>query len=48
MKHSEFNFTFFDTKFYGQYWEAANTKAVIVLAHGMGEHSGRFAYIAKK
>lgn len=48
MKHSEFNFTFFDTKFYGQYWEAANTKAVIVLAHGMGEHSGRFAHIAKK
>lgn len=48
MKHSEFNFTIYDTKFYAQVWEAKTTKAVVVLAHGMGEHSGRFANVAKK
>lgn len=48
MKHSEFNFTIYDIKFYGQVWQAKNTKAVVVLAHGMGEHSGRFANVAKK
>ena len=48
MLHQEFYFTFFDTEFYGQYWEAKDTKAVIVLAHGMGEHSARYAHVAKK
>ena len=48
MTHKEFNFDFYNTKFYGQYWEAKNTKAVVVLAHGMGEHSSRYKYVAKK
>ena len=48
MTHKEFNFDFYNTKFYGQYWEAENTKAVVVLAHGMGEHSSRYKHVAKK
>jgi len=42
MKHQEFNFNIYNTDFYGQYWEPATTKAVIVLVHGMGEHSTRY------
>jgi acylglycerol lipase len=48
MIHKEFNFNFYNTKFYGQYWEAQNTKAVVVLAHGMGEHSSRYKHVAEK
>lgn len=48
MTHQEFNFTFFNTFFYGQIWQANQTKAVIVLAHGMGEHSSRYHHVAKK
>lgn len=48
MMHQEFNFNLFDTEFYGQYWQANTTKAVVVLVHGMGEHSGRFAHVAQK
>ncbi len=43
----EFNFHIYKTTFYGQCWKAKNTKAVIVLAHGMGEHSGRYIHVAK-
>jgi len=46
--HKEFNFHIYQTNFYGQYWQAKNTKAVIVLVHGMGEHSGRYKHVAKK
>ena len=48
MTHKEFNFNIYKTDFYGQIWEAANTKAVVVLVHGMGEHSGRYKHVAKK
>ena len=48
MTHSEFNFNIFNTEFYGQTWTADNTKAVVVLVHGMGEHSGRYNHVAKK
>ena len=48
MMHKEFNFHIYQTNFYGQYWQAKNTKAVIVLVHGMGEHSGRYKHVAKK
>ena len=47
MTHKEFNFVFHNTKFFGQYWEAENTKAVVVLVHGMGEHSSRYNDVAK-
>lgn len=42
MTHKEFNFTMYDTNFYGQTWEAEKTKAVVVLVHGMGEHASRY------
>ena len=48
MKHEEFNFNIYDTNFFGQYWEATSTNAVVVLVHGMGEHSGRYNHVAKK
>jgi acylglycerol lipase len=48
MTHREFNFDLYSTKFYGQYWQAIETKAVIVLVHGMGEHSSRYEHVAKK
>ena len=48
MTHNEFNFNIYKTKFYGQYWKAKETKAVVVLVHGMGEHSTRYVHVAKK
>lgn len=48
MTHKEFNFNIYKTDFYGQTWEAKTTKAVVVLVHGMGEHSGRYNHVAKK
>ena len=48
MTNKEFKFNIYNTNFYGQYWQAKNTKAVIVLAHGMGEHSKRYSDVAKK
>ncbi|MEE9408341.1 MAG: lysophospholipase [Polaribacter sp.] len=48
MTHKEFNFNIYKTDFYGQIWEAENTKAVVVLVHGMGEHSGRYNHVAEK
>ncbi len=43
MKHEEFRFDYQNTDFFGQYWESNNTKSVIVLVHGMGSHSSRYA-----
>ena len=48
MTHQEFNFNFHNTSFYGQYWEAKQTEGVVVLVHGMGEHSSRYKHVAKK
>lgn len=42
MTRQEFDFEFFNTKFYGQYFTPKLTNAVIVLVHGMGEHSSRY------
>ena len=42
MTHKEFNFTIYNTDFYGQTWEAEKTTAVVVLVHGMGEHATRY------
>ena len=43
MPRQEFDFIFHKTNFYGQYWKSDTAKAVIVLVHGMGEHSSRYA-----
>ena len=48
MTQSEFTFNIYNTNFYGKTWQANNTKAVVVLVHGMGEHSGRYNHVAKK
>ncbi len=43
MQHQEFNFNIYNTKLYGQYFAPKNVKDVIVLVHGMGEHSSRYS-----
>ncbi|WP_298782105.1 alpha/beta hydrolase [uncultured Polaribacter sp.] len=48
MTHDEFNFNIYKTKFFGQFWKAKETKAVVVLVHGMGEHSTRYVHVAQK
>ena len=48
MTHQEFNFNYHKTTFFGQYWQPEIVKAVVILVHGMGEHSGRYQYVAKK
>ena len=48
MEHKEFAFNAFKTDFYGQYWQPKKPKGIIVLLHGMGEHSGRYIHVVKK
>lgn len=43
MIHKEFDFNNHNVNFYGQYWQTTSTKAVVILVHGMGEHSSRYA-----
>jgi len=49
MEQSEFNWRSVDqTKLFGRVWYAdGETKAVIALVHGMGEHSGRYRHLAE-
>tara|TARA_R110002073_G_scaffold336208_1_gene530927 strand:+ start:66360 stop:67190 length:831 start_codon:yes stop_codon:yes gene_type:complete len=42
MEPTEFDFNFCNTEFYGQYFKPDIVKAVVILVHGMGEHSGRY------
>jgi len=42
MIHKEFYFNIHHTKFYGQYFQPKIVNAVVVLVHGMGEHSKRY------
>ncbi|MCX2678739.1 lysophospholipase [Galbibacter sp. EGI 63066] len=42
MEHQGFDFFYRNTKLFGQHWREENPKAVVVLVHGMGEHSGRY------
>ena len=49
MKHSEFKFKTFDgLQLFGQSWQPddVQSRAVICLVHGLGEHSGRYNYLA--
>lgn len=43
MTHQKFNFNLHNTQFFGQYWKTDQPKAVVILVHGMGEHSTRYA-----
>ena len=44
MIHKTFYFDHHKIKIFGQYWEPKNPKAVILLVHGMGEHSSRYEH----
>jgi alpha-beta hydrolase superfamily lysophospholipase len=49
MKHSEFKFKTFDgLQLFGQSWQPddVQSRAVICLVHGLGEHIGRYNYVA--
>lgn len=48
MTNNTFTFNFHKTTFFGQYWQPETVKAVVVLVHGMGEHSDRYHHVAKK
>ena len=42
MTHQEFQFNVSNIHLFGQYWKADTSKAVVILVHGMGEHSTRY------
>lgn len=48
MKHTEFKFRTFDgLQLFGQSWQPEDqSRAVVCLIHGLGEHSGRYAHVA--
>jgi alpha-beta hydrolase superfamily lysophospholipase len=50
MNHFEYSWTTGDgMRLYGQGWSpVGDTRAVISLVHGLGEHSGRYTYVADK
>lgn len=48
MTNLVFNFTLNNTPFFGQIWQGKTARAVVVLAHGMGEHSNRYTHVAQK
>ncbi len=41
--HKEFSFEQHHTRFFGQQWQPKAPRAVVILVHGLGEHSGRYA-----
>lgn len=42
MKTEEFGFTIYNTNFYGRFFEAEISKAVLVIVHGIGEYHDRY------
>ncbi len=42
MIQKEFNFNLYNTNFHGKYYKPKTVKSVVVLVHGMGEHSKRY------
>lgn len=44
MKHQGFELLCHEQKLFGQSWQTEDPRAVIVLVHGMGEHSGRYSF----
>lgn len=43
MQFQEFYFNYNDYQLFGQYWLPEDCKAIVLLVHGMGEHSSRYA-----
>lgn len=49
MKHLETSYTTHDgLKLYLQAWMPEQAKAAVLIVHGLGEHSSRYAHLAKK
>lgn len=49
LQHSEASlFGVGDVKIFYQLWAPENPRAVVVIAHGLGEHSGRYAQVAEQ
>jgi len=50
MRHTEFKLKTFDgLQLFGQSWQPEDkTRAVLCLVHGIGEHSGRYIYVADR
>jgi len=42
MTHETFTLNAHDTDLFGQIWQPDNVKSVVILIHGMGEHSSRY------
>jgi len=42
MKNKEFSFKVQNVSFFGEYFKPDTVRAVVILVHGMGEHSGRY------
>lgn len=42
MLHQEFDFKIHKTTFFGQYFQPETTNGIVILVHGMGEHSTRY------
>ena len=43
MQHTTYHFNLNTINLFGQIWQPKKSKALIVLVHGMGEHSSRYA-----
>ncbi len=46
--HNTITFDHNNTEFFGQYWKPDNYKAIVIILHGLGEHSGRFVHVAEE
>jgi alpha-beta hydrolase superfamily lysophospholipase len=47
LKHEEFSFHTEDgLNLYAQAWSPDSPEGVVCLVHGLGEHSGRYVYVA--
>lgn len=44
MQHSTFEISCHGKRLFGQSWNPVKSRGVVVLVHGMGEHSGRYAH----
>lgn len=48
MEYSNFTYTPKDKQqIFAQVWKDANAKGVVILVHGLGEHSGRYRHVAE-